>query len=59
MKSLKVHCRDVGFDCDGIVKAETEDDLLQQVAKHAQSVHGLEMVKDEIIAKVKSVIREE
>ena len=54
-----VHCRDVGFDCDGLVKAETEDDLLQQVAKHAQSVHGLEMFTDEIIAKVKSVVREE
>lgn len=57
--SLMVHCRDVGFDCHGIVRAETEDDLLQQVAEHAQSVHGLELVTDEIIAKVKSVIREE
>jgi len=57
--SLTVHCRDVGFDCDGIVKAETEDDLLQQVAEHAQTVHGLEKVTDEIVAKVKSVIREE
>jgi predicted small metal-binding protein len=56
---LKVHCRDVGFDCDGIVQADTEDDLLQQVAKHAQSEHGLETVTDEVIAKVKSVIREE
>ncbi len=57
--SLKVHCRDVGFDCDGIVQADTEDDLLQQVAKHAQSEHGLETVTDEVITKVKSVIREE
>jgi len=24
--SLKVHRRDVGFDCDGIVQADTEDD---------------------------------
>ena len=57
--SLTVHCRDVGFDCDGIVKAETEDDLLQQVAEHAQTVHGVEKVTGEIVAKVKSVIREE
>jgi predicted small metal-binding protein len=56
---LTVHCRDVGFDCDGVVRAETEDDLLQQVAHHAQSVHGLEKVTDEIVAKVKSVIRED
>ena len=57
--SLTVHCRDVGFDCDGIVKAETENDLLQQVAEHAQTAHGLEEVTDEIVAKVKSVIRAE
>ena len=49
--SLKVHCRDVGFDCDGIVQADTEDDLLQQVAKHAQSEHGLETVTDEAMQK--------
>ena len=42
-----------------IVKAETEDDLLQQVAEHAQTAHGLEKVTEEIVAKVKSVIREE
>ncbi|MBT8333077.1 MAG: DUF1059 domain-containing protein [Desulfobacterales bacterium] len=57
--SLIVHCKDVGFDCDGIVVAETEDDLLQQVAHHAQSLHGAETMTDEIIAKVKSVIRKE
>ncbi|MFW2368785.1 MAG: DUF1059 domain-containing protein [Desulforhopalus sp.] len=57
--SLTVHCRDVGFDCDGIVKAENEEDLLQQVTEHAQTTHGLEKVTDDIVAKVKSVIREE
>ena len=54
-----VHCRDVGFDCDGVVKAETEEDLLAQVAAHAQEAHGVTEVTPEIVAKVKSVIREE
>lgn len=57
--TLVVNCRDVGFDCEGVVRAESEDDLLQQVAVHAQSVHGLAEVTDEIVAKVKSVIRQE
>ena len=57
--TLVVHCRDVGFDCDGVVKAETEDELLQKVAEHATSVHNLEEINDEVVAKVKSVIREE
>ena len=54
-----VNCRDVGFDCDGVVRAETVDQVLQQVADHAKTTHGLNEVTDEIVAKVKSVIREE
>lgn len=57
--TLVVHCRDVGFDCDGVVKAQTETELLQQVANHAKSAHGLEEVTAEVVKKVKSVIREE
>ena len=54
-----VHCRDVGFDCDGVVRAETEEDALRQVAEHARSVHGLEEVSPEIAEQVRSVMREE
>ena len=57
--TMVVRCRDVGFDCDGVVRAETEEELLQQVAEHAKTVHGLEEVTDEVVAKVKSVIQEE
>jgi predicted small metal-binding protein len=57
--ALVVHCRDLGFDCEGVVRAEAEEELLQQVAEHAKSIHGLEEVTDEVVEKVKSVIREE
>ncbi len=57
--TLVVNCRDVGFDCDGVVKAENERDLLKQVAEHAKSAHGLEEVTQEVVEKVKSVIRQE
>ena len=54
-----VHCRDVGFDCDGIVRAETEAEVLQKVAVHAKTAHGLADVTPEVVARVKSVMREE
>lgn len=54
-----VKCRDVGFDCEGVVRAETEQELLTQVAQHAKEAHGLTEVTEEIVAKVKSVIQEE
>ncbi len=37
----ELHCRDVGFDCDAVVVAESDDDVLTQVADHAKSVHGM------------------
>jgi predicted small metal-binding protein len=54
-----VRCRDVGFDCDGVVRAETEEAALQMVAEHAKSAHGMESVPPEVVEKVRSVIRDE
>lgn len=54
-----VNCRDVGFDCEGVVKAETEDETLAKVAQHAADAHGLADVTPEIAEKVLSVMREE
>ena len=54
-----VRCRDVGFDCDAVVRAQSEGEALQMVAAHAKAVHGLNEVSPEVVAKVKSVMREE
>lgn len=53
-----VHCRDVGFDCDGVVRAETEEEVLQMVAQHARTVHGLKEVTPAVVEKVRSVMRD-
>ncbi|MBA3275179.1 MAG: DUF1059 domain-containing protein [Chloroflexia bacterium] len=37
----ELHCRDVGFDCEAVVVAESDDEVLAQVAEHAKSVHGM------------------
>ena len=37
----ELHCRDIGFDCDAVVMAESEDEILAQVVDHAKSVHGM------------------
>ena len=54
-----VRCRDVGFDCDGVVRAETEEEVLKQVAAHAKAVHNIEAVPPEVVEKVKKVMRDE
>lgn len=54
-----IHCRDVGYDCDGVIRAKSEEEALQMAAEHAKSVHGLEEVTREVVEKIKSVMREE
>jgi predicted small metal-binding protein len=54
-----VRCRDVGFDCNGVVRAPTEEEALKQVAVHAREVHGVDSVPPEVVQKVKAVMRDE
>jgi predicted small metal-binding protein len=53
-----VHCRDIGFDCEGVVRAETEEEVLRQVAEHARKVHDVE-VTPELAQQVKDLIKDE
>lgn len=54
-----VHCRDLGFDCEGVVRAESAEEALQLVAQHAKEVHGMEEVPAEVVEKVYQVMQEE
>jgi predicted small metal-binding protein len=54
-----VYCKDVGFDCDGVVRAETEEEVLKKVAEHAQTVHNLKEISEEVVEKVRAVMRDE
>ncbi len=54
-----IHCKDVGFDCEGIVRANSDQEVMQLAAEHAKSVHGVTELTSEMVEKVKSVIRDE
>lgn len=57
MKVLR--CRDVGFDCDGVMRGETEEEILKQAAEHAKSVHGLSQISEQAIEKIRALIHDE
>ncbi len=54
-----VNCRDVGFDCEGVVRAETEEEALKLVAEHAKEVHDMQEVTPDVVEKVRAVMRDE
>ncbi|MDO9376993.1 MAG: DUF1059 domain-containing protein [Bacteroidota bacterium] len=56
MKTL--HCREAGFDCDTIIQANTEYQVLELVSKHALEVHEV-AITPELAEQLRTMIREE
>ena len=54
-----VSCREAGFDCDHVVKGETEEEVMKNGAEHAMKVQGMkeEDITPEMKQKVKTLIR--
>ena len=55
MKELR--CREVGFDCEGVVRADNEETVMKQVAEHARTVHGMNDIDDATARQIRSKIR--
>jgi predicted small metal-binding protein len=54
----KLNCRDLGFDCPGVIKANSEEEVLNQAAQHALKVHNVTVTAD-MAAQIKTLIKEE
>jgi len=51
----EVTCSDAGYDCDFRIRSEDEDELIDFVKEHAQTVHDAEMSSSDIRGVWKSV----
>ncbi|TPE42955.1 DUF1059 domain-containing protein [Pontibacter mangrovi] len=56
MKTLK--CSDVGFNCNAEVRANTEQEVLEQAGKHAKAVHGVD-VTPEMTEQIRTKIKDD
>ena len=54
----KLNCRDVGFDCPGVIRANSEEEVLKQAAQHALDAHGV-TVTAEMAVQIKTLIKED
>jgi len=57
--SYSIACGDVMPGCSAQFTAETEDELLGQVAAHAEADHGVTDLTPEIVGQVKAAISED
>ena len=56
-----LRCRHIGPDagCEFAARADTEEGILEQVAAHAASEHGIDSVPQELIDKALEMIADE
>lgn len=54
-----LRCRDVGLDCAGELRVDTEEEIVRQAAEHAQSTHNMQDMPPELVQKVWAAIRDE
>ncbi len=55
---MEMKCRDVGFNCDFVVRGDSEQEIMQQAAAHAQRDHGMrpEDITEELKGKIRANI---
>ncbi len=51
-------CRDVGVDCDWKTSADSEDDIMAAIQKHAAEVHPDIELTPELVTKVRAAIKD-
>ncbi|MCA1626213.1 MAG: DUF1059 domain-containing protein [Acidobacteria bacterium] len=56
MKTL--NCRDAGFDCEGKLRAASEEEILTQAAEHARMEHNVQ-VTPELAEQLRTLIKDE
>jgi predicted small metal-binding protein len=56
--SKELKCGDLMPGCNAVVEGKDEAEVMAKAAEHAKSVHGLKEVTPDLVAKVRSAIKE-
>jgi predicted small metal-binding protein len=55
-----ISCREAGFECDWIIKGQTEEEVINNAAEHAIKEHGVksEDITPEMKEKIRALVRD-
>lgn len=53
----ELRCRDTGMNCDFVIRAESEGELMRKAVEHARKTHGMKELAPDMNAKVRAAIR--
>jgi AhpD family alkylhydroperoxidase len=52
----ELRCKDVGPDCDHVIRGKTDEEIFAKAAEHAKVAHHMETIPPELIEKVRAAI---
>lgn len=52
----ELRSKDVGPDCDYVIRAKTEDEIFAKAAEHARAAHRMTEIPPELIEKARKAI---
>ena len=52
-----IYCRDLGFDCNAVIRSSSEEEMLTQVGAHAHNDHDVSVITPELVDQVKAARR--
>ncbi len=50
-------CKDIGMECGFKTSAETKDELMKNIAMHAESVHGMTKIDSATLEAINKAIK--
>src|SRR5512136_1452665 len=53
----ELRCRDVGVDCDYVMRGKTEEEIFVKASEHARTVHRMKEIPKELMEKARAAIR--
>jgi AhpD family alkylhydroperoxidase len=52
----ELRCRDVGADCDYVIRGKTEEEIFTKAAEHARTAHPMSEIPKEFLEKARAAI---
>lgn len=53
----ELRCRDTGMNCDFVIRADSEGEIMRKAVEHARKTHGMKELAPDMNAKVRAAIR--
>ncbi|MGD2153584.1 MAG: DUF1059 domain-containing protein [Gemmatimonadales bacterium] len=52
----ELRCRDLGIECNQVIRAETQEQLIEKVVEHVLAVHGFDPIQAGMLEELEAAI---